>query len=71
MPLALATARFPVIGFSGDREVSLGMLRAMLLHAAITHGPDNLAMIVLTDDPDGPQWSWMKWLPPHPASLQA
>ena len=29
MPLALATARFLVIGFSGDREVSLGMLRAM------------------------------------------
>lgn len=71
MPLALATARFPVIGFSGDREVSLGMLRAMLLHAAITHGPDNLAMIVLTDEPDGPQWSWMKWLPhtQHPSKL--
>lgn len=71
MPLALATARFPIIGLSGDREVSLGMLRAMLLHAAVTHGPDNLSMVVLTDDPDGPQWSWMKWLPhtQHPFKL--
>lgn len=71
MPLALATARFPIIGFSGDREVALGMLRAMLLHAAVTHGPDNLAMVVLTDDPDGPQWSWMKWLPhtQHPFEI--
>ncbi|RFZ63035.1 ESX-1 secretion system protein EccCa1 [Mycobacterium marinum] len=71
MPLALATARFPIIGFSGDRGVALGMLRAMLLHAGVTHGPDNLAMIVLTDDPDGPQWSWMKWLPhtQHPFKL--
>lgn len=71
MPLALATARFPIIGLSGDREVALGMLRAMLLHAAVTHGPDNLAMIVLTDEPDGLQWSWMKWLPhtQHPFKL--
>lgn len=71
MPLALATARFPIIGLSGDREVALGMLRAMLLHAAVTHGPDNMAMVLLTDDPDGPQWSWMKWLPhtQHPLKL--
>ncbi|AQA06966.1 type VII secretion protein EccCa (plasmid) [Mycobacterium sp. TJFP1] len=71
MPLALATARFPIIGISGEREVALGMLRAMLVHAAVTHGPDNLSMVVLTDDPDGPQWSWMKWLPhtQHPFKL--
>lgn len=71
MPLALATARFPIIGFTGDREVALGMLRAMLLHAAVTHGPDNMAMVLLTDDPDGPQWAWMKWLPhtQHPLKI--
>lgn len=71
MPLALAAGRFPVIGFSGDREVCLGMLRSMLLHAAVTHGPDNLAMVVLTDKPDDPTWSWMKWLPhtQHPHLL--
>jgi S-DNA-T family DNA segregation ATPase FtsK/SpoIIIE len=71
MPLALATARFPIIGFTGEREVALGMVRAMLLHAAVTHGPDNLAMVVLTDEPDGQQWSWMKWLPhtQHPHKL--
>jgi DNA segregation ATPase FtsK/SpoIIIE, S-DNA-T family len=71
MPLAMATARFPIIGLSGEREVALGMLRAMLLHAAVTHGPDNLAMVVLTDNPDGPTWSWMKWLPhtQHPHKL--
>lgn len=71
MPLALAAGRFPVIGLTGDREASLGMLRAMLMHAAITHGPDNLAMVVLTDNPDDPTWSWMKWLPhtQHPYLL--
>ena len=71
MPLALAAGRFPVIGLGGERDVALGMLRSMLLHAAVTHGPDNLAMVVLTDNPDDPSWSWMKWLPhtQHPYLL--
>jgi len=63
MPVALTAARIPVIGFTGDRDVILGMVRSMLLQAAVTHGPDNLAMMVLTDEPDAPTWSWMKWLP--------
>ena len=63
MPVALTASRLPVIGFTGDREVTLGMVRSMLLHAAVTHGPDNLSMVLLTDDPDAPTWSWMKWLP--------
>jgi S-DNA-T family DNA segregation ATPase FtsK/SpoIIIE len=71
MPVALTVSRLSVIGFTGDREVILGMVRSMLLHAAVTHGPDNLSMAVLTDDPDAPTWSWMKWLPhtQHPYEL--
>lgn len=73
MPLALAAGRFPVIGITGDRDTALGMLRAMLLHAAVTHGPDNLAIVALTDKPDDPTWSWLKWLPhtQHPSDLDA
>lgn len=73
MPLALAAGRFPVIGITGDRDTALGMLRAMLLHAAVTHGPDNLAVVALTDSPDDPTWSWLKWLPhtQHPTELDA
>lgn len=71
MPVVVTAARFPVIGFTGDRDTTLGMVRSMLLQAAVTHGPDNLAMVVLTDNPDAPEWSWMKWLPhtQHPYEL--
>ena len=63
IPVALTTSRFPVIGFTGDRAAALGMLRSMLLEAAVTHGPDNMRIVLMTDEPDGPLWSWMKWLP--------
>lgn len=71
MPVAMTAAKFPIIGFAGDRDTALAMVRSMLLQAAVTHGPDNLAMVVLTDAPDGPEWSWMKWLPhtQHPHKL--
>lgn len=71
MPVALTASRFPVIGVTGERDVALGMVRAMVLHAAVTHGPDNLAIAALTDDPDGVAWSWLKWLPhsQHPSEI--
>ncbi|WP_457180828.1 type VII secretion protein EccCa [Mycobacteroides abscessus] len=44
-------------------EVSMGMLRSMLIQAAVTHGPDNMPIVLLTDDVDARRWSWLKWLP--------
>ena len=71
MPTTLTVARFPRICFCGDRDVALGMVRSMLIRAAVTHGPDNLAIVLLTDDTDCPDWSWMKWLPhnQHPHAV--
>lgn len=63
MPTALTVAQFPRIRFCGDRDVVLGVVRSMLVRAAVTHGPDNLAIILLTDDTDSTEWSWLKWLP--------
>jgi S-DNA-T family DNA segregation ATPase FtsK/SpoIIIE len=71
MPVVMTVKKWPVIGFTGDREVLLGMVRSMLCQAAVTHGPDNLAIVILTDDPDERTWSWAKWLPhtQHPFEL--
>lgn len=63
MPVVMTVKKWPVIGFTGDRDVLLGMVRSMLCQAAVTHGPDNLAIVILTDDPDERTWSWAKWLP--------
>jgi DNA segregation ATPase FtsK/SpoIIIE, S-DNA-T family len=71
MPVVMTVKKWPVIGFTGDREVMLGMVRSMLCQAAVTHGPDNLAIVILTDNPDDRTWSWAKWLPhtQHPFEL--
>ncbi|KXO95090.1 hypothetical protein AXK61_23765 [Tsukamurella pseudospumae] len=73
MPLAFTLRNFPVLGVSGDRDRALGMVRAMLNHLTITHGPDRMRLAVVTDDPDGGPWAYTKWLPhtQHPTLVDA
>ena len=36
----------------------------MICHLAVFHPPDLLQIRVLTDDPEAPDWAWLKWLLP-------
>ncbi len=63
MPVALTLRNFPVIGIGGDRERAVGMVRAMINHLLITHGPDRARVVELTDEPYGGPWEYLKWLP--------
>lgn len=38
-------------------------MTAMICHLAVFHPPDLLQIRVLTEEPDDPDWSWLKWLP--------
>ncbi|GAA1099474.1 type VII secretion protein EccCa [Tsukamurella strandjordii] len=73
MPLALTLRNFPLLGVGGDRERATGMVRAMIEHLTITHGPDRLRLAVVTDQPDGGPWEYTKWLPhaQHPTLVDA
>lgn len=73
MPLAFTLRNFPVLGVGGDREAALGMVRAMLNHLSITHGPDRVRVAIVTDDPDNGPWAYAKWLPhvQHPTLVDA
>ena len=35
----------------------------MICHLAVFHPPDLLQIRVLTDNPEDPDWAWLKWLP--------
>ena len=61
-PKLVQLRTFPTIaiGGDGDRE---GLLTAMICHLAVFHPPDLLQLRVLTDTPEDPRWSWLKWLP--------
>src|ERR1700753_1195185 len=51
----------PWYALVGNREQTLGAMRAILLQLAFSHGPDHLQMIVVTSDMS--KWDWVKWLP--------
>lgn len=61
-PKLVQLRTFPTIAIGGDGD-SAGLLTAMICHLAVFHPPDLLQLRVLTDNPEDPQWSWLKWLP--------
>ncbi|WP_193045195.1 type VII secretion protein EccCa [Mycolicibacterium baixiangningiae] len=72
-PKLLQLRTFPTIAIGGDPGGSAGLLAAMICHLAVFHPPDLLQLRVLTDNPEDPDWSWLKWLPhvQHQSDLDA
>ncbi|SRX92887.1 hypothetical protein MSP7336_01116 [Mycobacterium shimoidei] len=62
-PKLVQLRTFPTIAIGGDPDGAAGLLRGMICHLAVFHPPDLLQIRVLTDNPEDPDWSWMKWLP--------
>lgn len=62
-PKLVQLRTFPTIAVGGDPERSAGLLTAMICHLAVLHPPDLLQIRVLTDNPEDPAWTWLKWLP--------
>ena len=72
-PKLLQLRTFPTIAVGGDPAGAAGLLTAMICHLAVFHPPDLLQIRVLTENPDDPDWSWLKWLPhvQHPTEADA
>lgn len=70
LPIAVAVRGFPAVGIDGEIGPARALVRAMMLHAAVLHGPDLLRLAVVTADPRHPRWQWVKWLPhlAHPVT---
>lgn len=70
LPTAVSLRSFPVISFEGDRKLAQQLVRSMLLELCSFHGPDHVQVAVVTANPDGDNWSWVKWLPhaQHPTT---
>lgn len=63
MPTAVSLRAFPVVDFEGDPALARQLVRSMLLELCVFHGPDHLELAVVTANPDGENWQWVKWLP--------
>ena len=62
-PKLVQLRSFPTIAVGGDLPGAAALLRAMICHLAVFHPPDLLQIRVLTDNPEDPEWAWLKWLP--------
>ena len=63
LPTAASLRAFPTITFEGERKLVQQLVRAMVLELCTFHGPDHVQVAVVTANPDGENWSWVKWLP--------
>lgn len=70
LPTAVSLRAFPAITFEGDRKLAQQLVRSMVLELCVFHGPDHVQVAVVTANPDGENWSWVKWLPhaQHPTA---
>lgn len=70
---SISLRAFPGIGLVGTEglEPVYGLVRSMVLQAAVFHSPRHFQVMVLTDDPA--RWDWLKWLPhsQHPDAARA
>ncbi|ANP49564.1 S-DNA-T family DNA segregation ATPase FtsK/SpoIIIE [Streptomyces griseochromogenes] len=62
-PLTVPLDRAGNVSVVGEREGVLRVARALLVQAAVTHAPDDLALALGVPGERMGEWEWAKWLP--------
>ncbi|MEU6664049.1 type VII secretion protein EccCa [Streptomyces sp. NPDC046821] len=60
-PLTVPLDRAGNVSIIGERDDVLRVARALLIQAAVTHAPDDVALALAGGDER--EWDWAKWLP--------
>ncbi|MFE9764309.1 type VII secretion protein EccCa [Streptomyces sp. NPDC005808] len=63
LPLTVPLDRVGNISVIGPREDTLRVARALMIQAAATHAPDDVAMALAAPGDRLADWEWAKWLP--------
>ncbi len=61
--MSLSLRRFAAVGIGGPPDERRALARAMVAQLTTLHAPADLRVLAAVSDPDGPEWSWLKWLP--------
>ncbi len=62
-PVAAYLRAYARVLLRGEPAAARAMVRSLLCQAATFHAPEDLRIVVVTDDGSRPQWEWAKWLP--------
>lgn len=65
IPRSLSLVDHPAWLCGGDIDAARASVRAMVMHAAFFHGPQDLGVAVITSEDRAAVWDWVKWLPHH------
>lgn len=63
VPVSFDAGAAAIVGLAGPRPATLALARAMLVQAAVMHGPRDLQLMVLTGADALEEWAWAAWLP--------
>ncbi len=63
VPCVLNLCKLGTVGLAGPQATTSGLARWLLLQASVLHSPGELVVLAALDRSDGPEWSWLKWLP--------
>ena len=63
MPVTVPLDRAGDISVIGPREDVLRVARTLVVQAAVTHAPDDVAFALVCSPERLPEWEWFKWLP--------
>jgi S-DNA-T family DNA segregation ATPase FtsK/SpoIIIE len=63
LPIAVPLQDYSRLQVTGDEEDVRSLARAILLHTATMHDPENLQIAIIADESTLAQWEWAKWLP--------
>lgn len=73
LPIAVALRSFARVVPTGDPAVVRGLVRAVVMHLAAFHTPDDVRVSVCISPSRERDWEWLKWLPHalHPSEHDA
>jgi DNA segregation ATPase FtsK/SpoIIIE, S-DNA-T family len=63
LPVALSLKAFASVSVSGERELTLPLVRALIAQLTTFHAPEDLKIAFCLADNQRPTWDWAKWLP--------
>lgn len=63
LPLGIDLRGHSRVEVTGGEDEARALVRAMLLHLATMHDPDNVQIVIAADSAVLPLWEWAKWLP--------
>jgi S-DNA-T family DNA segregation ATPase FtsK/SpoIIIE len=73
LPVAVSLRAFTRITLAGDPAATRDLTRAMVVHLAALHSPEELRIAVCAGPDRAADWAWAKWLPhaAHPEQTDA